>query len=111
MTDAAVADAFDKDGLTVAMRNEACEGSMNGSSRRSEADPMGQPTWTGRSTLSRILAGLFGGLLGTALCLMLVLKMEVDWWLLYLSIPFGVVAGFWKGDAALMLMLRLLGRF
>jgi hypothetical protein len=51
-----------------------------------------------------------GGLLGAALCFLLVFMTGVNWWPLYLAVPFGAVAGLWKGDHALLVMLRALGR-
>jgi hypothetical protein len=41
---------------------------------------------------------------------MIVFMTGVNWWPLYSAIPLGAGAGFWKGDAALVVMLRYLGR-
>jgi hypothetical protein len=66
------------------------------------------PLWTGRSLLSRILAAVFGALLGAALTFSIVSWTGVSAWPLYLPIPMAALAGFWKGDHALFVLLRAL---
>ena len=60
-----------------------------------------------RTVLERILGGFFGAALGGILTVSLFLSGTAHW-VIYVPMALGALAGYWKGDRALVRMAKLL---
>lgn len=71
------------------------------------ADPPARPLWK-TTPLQRVLAGLFGALLGSFFTGFLLGFFAPGTWLVYAPIALCAAAAFWKGDRALLAIVRML---